>query len=376
MSDIKVTVVPFSGENYDEYVAKMARVSHSQQPAKRSDSELVQRLRSDLDTPHWTPFAHIQYVYAIELHFDRSDVMLGTTTLIKLRGDMAEALSSDMFDATYSPMIGDKRKVFIRASLQHLLNLIGNKDKYNVLYDLLLAPHGAEPTTSVAFESIAQAGRAVLAEAGPAIIQQANCTWFDGMRALVTVLPAAYPTCEDPFSAKSVESTLLKETFSIKPELFTTTLLIENIPLWMATQFLRHRRGVVVNQQSFRYSSGMSQDAWKYEYKWRKQSKNKATAGQAPPVDWSGLSMAFVHSNCDEAIYRLRDAYSQALRAGVAKECARDLLPSYFPTNMYVTLTREALDRIIHLRGGPEAQAEWHPLVEQLREVRNMGPTS
>jgi len=368
MSDIKVTVVPFEGSDYDAYVAKMARVSHSQQPTQRSDSDLVRRLRSDPDAPHWTPSAHVQFVYALEIHSE--------ITRNWLWKDISEATGGDLFDATCSSMVGDFSKIFIRVSLQHLLNVIANKHKYLVLHDLLLSPHGAESTTSAAFEDIAQAGRAVLAEGGSAIIHRDECTWFDRLRALVTVLPAAYPACKNPFRDNSTASELLKETFRMSPSLFTTTLLIENIPLWMATQLLRHRRGVVVNQQSFRYSSDVSQDAWKYEYKWRKQAKTKAAAGQAPLVDWSELPMAFVHSHCDEAIHKLREAYKRALGAGVSRECARDLLPSFFPTNMYVTLTREALDRIIHLRGGQEAQAEWYPLVEQLRAVRDMGPTS
>jgi len=375
MSDIRVTAVPFNGADYDGYVAKMARVSHTQQPAKRSDSELVRRLTSDPEAPHWTPFAHIQYVYAIEVHQNGWDnTRLVDWALAKLWSDLAEASGGDLFDSAIVQRMEDKREIYIRVSLQHLLNVAKNWKKNGVLHRLLLVPHAAEASTSVALEEVARAGRALQAEGGDAIIQKADCTWFDDIRTLVTVLPAAYPFCSDPFPSNSVQSALLKETFRTMPELFTTTLLIENIPLWMATQLLRHRRGVVVNQQSFRYSSDTDYSSWKFDFSnWREQSKTKADAGRAPRIRWEDETMSSVRESCGEALFKLLKAYKAALEAGVSKECARDLLPAYFPTNMYVTLTREALDRIIHLRGGPEAQVEWAELVNLLRKVADKG---
>ena len=65
------------------------------------------------------------------------------------------------------------------------------------------------------------------------------------------------------------------------------------------------------------------------------------------------------------------DLYKEMLHAGIAKECARFVLPLSTPTRLYMTGSVRSWIHYIELRSGHGTQKEHMDLVEEARGVFN-----
>ncbi len=57
------------------------------------------------------------------------------------------------------------------------------------------------------------------------------------------------------------------------------------------------------------------------------------------------------------------------LEAGVARECARNILPLYTPTRMHMTGTLRSFIHYVGLRGQPETQLEHHQIALSIGRI-------
>lgn len=128
-------------------------------------------------------------------------------------------------------------------------------------------------------------------------------------------------------------------------------------PLFVVAQWHRHRAGWSYNQQSRRYTSekiefyrpDMRAGEWRLQAKSNKQSSQ----GQASS-DAQGACAAWL----DLAIMRAEESYKAMLKAGVAREQARMVLPQSLYASMQATCNLRALHHFWTLRSSPEAQQE------------------
>lgn len=139
-------------------------------------------------------------------------------------------------------------------------------------------------------------------------------------------------------------------------------------PLFVVAQWHRHRAGWSYNQQSRRYTSE------KIEFYrpdmhaggWRLQAKsNKQSSGAPAEPDTQGSCAAFL----DLAIMRAEESYKAMLKAGVAREQARMVLPQSLYTSMYATCNLRSLHHFWGLRSTPEAQQEIRVYADAMAKI-------
>lgn len=154
-------------------------------------------------------------------------------------------------------------------------------------------------------------------------------------------------------------------------QMHTYTFAMYNIPLWMMMQFLRHRHGVEVNQMSLRYTEMPDEYATVDVDNWRLATPRKSDAKTAQNVLESGdVDAIYSLDLAESAVDSMLEAYNYAIDHGVAKESAREILPMGSKTAAVVTLTREAAERIVGLRGrDTHAQQEWYTFVDELSKM-------
>ena len=133
-------------------------------------------------------------------------------------------------------------------------------------------------------------------------------------------------------------------------------------PLWLATQILRHR-SFCFQQFSHRYAEA---ELEVFQQQARSQdAKNRQNSNDDLPKyvqdSWElGMNMA-AHSAFA--------AYERALEMGVAKECARNILPTGVMTRMYMTGSVRSWIHYLQLRTGNGTQKEHIYLAEQIKQI-------
>jgi thymidylate synthase (FAD) len=71
-----------------------------------------------------------------------------------------------------------------------------------------------------------------------------------------------------------------------------------------------------------------------------------------------------------ECLYRhAMDVYGKLLDNGVAKECARDVLPMAIPSRLYMNGTIRSWLHYVDLRAGPETQLEHRMIAEGVKDL-------
>jgi len=127
----------------------------------------------------------------------------------------------------------------------------------------------------------------------------------------------------------------------------------------IAAQILRHR-SFSFQEFSQRYSTATKLE----DIQWRLQGKTNRQVGDAE-VDLSPEKKELV----DKALQSSLEAYDVLIQAGVAKECARMVLPLTTQTTMYMTGTLRSWIHYIELRAKEDTQKEHREIAIGIKNI-------
>jgi thymidylate synthase (FAD) len=134
-------------------------------------------------------------------------------------------------------------------------------------------------------------------------------------------------------------------------------------PIFVLRQWMKHQVGCAWNEISGRYVEFDSK-FWTPEA-WRAQSSSVKQGSAGPMADDDALRAELIYSRAIEASHA---AYQELLRAGVAKEQARAVLPMSLMSECYWTCSLHALIHFLRQRLDFHAQAEIRAYAEAVRE--------
>lgn len=130
-------------------------------------------------------------------------------------------------------------------------------------------------------------------------------------------------------------------------------------PLFVRSQWHRHRVGISYNEISARYTE--MKEEFYVPQSWRAQdTKNKQGSLVSETLDQERLTNELLYAN-EKAI----NAYRELLKHGVAREMARLVLPVNLYTEFFFTCNARSLMHFIGLRS--EAHAQW-----EIRQYSNI----
>ena len=125
-------------------------------------------------------------------------------------------------------------------------------------------------------------------------------------------------------------------------------------PIFVARQLVKHQVGLVWNEVSRRYVDDAVEF---YEPKeWRLAAENKKQGSSDETVEY-GVSSTYQWCN---------ETYKNMLKAGIAPEMARMVLPQSMYTEWYWSGTLMAFARVCNLRCKPDAQVETQMVADQI----------
>ena len=123
-------------------------------------------------------------------------------------------------------------------------------------------------------------------------------------------------------------------------------------PIFVARQLVKHQVGLVWNEVSRRYVD--SEPSFYIPSQWRKRAKDKKQGSSKEIID-----LNFELANTIEDLHaKAADLYKTLLRADVAPEQARLVLPQSMYTEWYWTGSLYAFARVCNLRISEDAQEE------------------
>ena len=127
----------------------------------------------------------------------------------------------------------------------------------------------------------------------------------------------------------------------------------------IAAQILRHR-SFAFQEFSQRYSVATKLE----DIQWRMQGKTNRQVGDAE-VDLSPEKIELVNQALNSSL----KAYDSLIEAGVAKECARMVLPLTTQTTMYMTGTLRSWIHYIELRAKEDTQKEHREIAVGIKNI-------
>lgn len=151
--------------------------------------------------------------------------------------------------------------------------------------------------------------------------------------------------------------------WSILEQAFITMEIETTLPI--ATQILRHR-SFTFQQFSQRYGAAtMLVDDIPMPHLRMQDHKNRQnsldTLSEEEQAEW--------HKKIKEVFVPIFDLYKDLLEAGVARECARFLLPQATPTRLYMSGSIRSWIHYINLRTGNGTQKEHMEVAEKCKQV-------
>lgn len=147
--------------------------------------------------------------------------------------------------------------------------------------------------------------------------------------------------------------------------------LRETVPIFVARQRFKHVVGFTYNEVSRRYVD--DEPEFYVPETWRKRAENKKQGSSDETVEHSDGWVSEYEAWMQDLIY----FYNNLLKAGVAPEQARMVLPQSMLTSYYVTGSLAAFARAYKLRIDPHAQAEIQDLANEWdRIIRPLFPVS
>jgi thymidylate synthase (FAD) len=127
----------------------------------------------------------------------------------------------------------------------------------------------------------------------------------------------------------------------------------------IAAQILRHR-SFAFQEFSQRYSVATKLE----DIQWRMQGKTNRQVGDAE-VDLSPDKLELVNNALNSSL----KAYDTLIEAGVAKECARMVLPLTTQTTMYMTGTLRSWIHYIELRAKEDTQKDHREIAVGIKNI-------
>lgn len=146
------------------------------------------------------------------------------------------------------------------------------------------------------------------------------------------------------------------ETASMQVEVNTTRAI--------AAQVLRHR-SFSFQEFSQRYSSVDQLGAFGVPHLRSQDLKNKQASHDNLDPEFVALTEKQILTHYNSAI----DLYEHLLAKGVAKECARSILPLGTPTRLYMSGSIRSWIHYIQIRAGIETQLEHRMIAESIKEI-------
>lgn len=133
----------------------------------------------------------------------------------------------------------------------------------------------------------------------------------------------------------------------------------------ISPQILRHR-SFTFQEFSQRYASTLEGLGGLYPPHLRKQDlKNR----QNSTDDLSSKDTTLFYRRIAQHFAEAEDLYSEMVSKGVAKECAREVLPLAAPTRLYMNGTIRSWIHYIELRSGNGTQLEHRQIAQQAKEI-------
>ena len=135
-------------------------------------------------------------------------------------------------------------------------------------------------------------------------------------------------------------------------------------PIYVERQLFKHQIGLSANSISGRYVD--FSDSYTQIKQWRKQSKSSKQGSDEPLEDmhqetFSDLELSVVNY--------CKSIYERMIRAGIAKEQARTILPLNLNTSFIWTGSLLAFIHLWQLRLKPDAQQETREIAQQMLEL-------
>ena len=136
-------------------------------------------------------------------------------------------------------------------------------------------------------------------------------------------------------------------------------------PIFVARQLVKHQVGLVWNEVSRRYVD--DEPEFYIPKVWRLKAEDKK----------QGSSEETIEYNIDGSIQYVKQTYDNLLKAGVAPEMARMVLPQNLYTEWYWSGTLMAFARVCNLRCAKDTQLETQQIANQIHyEARQLFPIS
>ena len=146
------------------------------------------------------------------------------------------------------------------------------------------------------------------------------------------------------------------ETASMQVEIETTRAV--------AAQILRHR-SFSFQEFSQRYSSVDQLGTFGVPHLRSQDLKNKQASHDDLDPAFTDLMEKKIQTLYNESL----DLYEYMLHKGVAKECARSILPLGTPTRLYMSGSIRSWIHYIQIRAGIETQLEHRLIAEEVKEI-------
>ena len=128
-------------------------------------------------------------------------------------------------------------------------------------------------------------------------------------------------------------------------------------PIFVARQLVKHQVGLVWNEVSRRYVD--DEPEFYVPKKWRLKAKDKKQGSSDETIEYSlGSTMEF-----------LKQTYNNMLKANIAPELARMILPQNLYTEWYWSGTLIAFARVCNLRCKPDTQFETQQIANMIDSV-------
>ena len=136
-------------------------------------------------------------------------------------------------------------------------------------------------------------------------------------------------------------------------------------PVFVARQLVKHQVGLVWNEVSRRY---VDDDPEFYiPFMWRKRAENKKQGSSDEEVEY----------DITPIVQYVKESYNNLLKADIAPEMARMVLPQNMMTEWYWSGTLYAFARVCNLRNKPDAQQETRMITGQMeRHMKDHFPIS
>lgn len=142
----------------------------------------------------------------------------------------------------------------------------------------------------------------------------------------------------------------------------------ETVPIFVARQRFKHVVGFTYNETSRRYVEDRPEFFEPLDG-WRKAAENKKQGSLEEIVDEPTIRWGHDNYNYLQVIDLCVEYYEQMIKAGIAPEQARMVLPQSMYTSYYTTGSLAAWARAYKLRIDPHAQKEIQDLAVQWNDI-------